>query len=307
MIPDIAYLILNYNPAGEQSATEILDNVLDTFYERKSHNLSSDVVLLDQGSPEKHQKWLIDKQRQHGFSTILSNRNIGISGAINFFVRTCKSPVIGLITSDVLVTTGMDEDLFSKVRIPDVYQATPFSDKSDVHYQIWNPREEFGADHPDLTDLKKKEISLLGKLMNKEKKSYLRYIGVEFNVMFWRRAIFDQIGYFDERWTACYENNDFSLRCFLAGGCTALSMDSFVWHYHKVTEKNKSRDQCFVHYGDDWAQKLRKLWDDKWPGLNKYIDIYEPLHDRNITHYPKLYERFKENVYLPFEQKIDYP
>jgi hypothetical protein len=48
------------------------------------------------------------------------------------------------------------------------------------------------------------------------------------------------------------------------------------------------------------------MWDDKWPGLNKYIDIYKPLHDRNITHYPKLYELFKENVYLPFEQQIDY-
>ena len=74
MITDIAYLILNYNPAGEQSATEILSNVLDTFYERKSRNLSCDVILLDQGSPENHQKWLIDKQRQYGFSAILLKR-----------------------------------------------------------------------------------------------------------------------------------------------------------------------------------------------------------------------------------------
>lgn len=306
MIPDVSYLILNYNPSGEINATEILGNVLDTFYKRRSRNLSSKVILLDQGSPENHQKWLIDKQRQYGFSAILLNRNIGISGAINFFVRTCKSPVIGLITSDVLVTTGMDEDLFNKVQMPEVYQATPFTDKSDVGYQIWNPKGEFGTDHPDLKDLKKKEMSLLGKLMNKENKSYLRYIGVEFNVMFWRRAIFDEIGYFDERWKACYENNDFSLRCFLAGGCTALSLNSFVWHYHKVTEKNRSREQCFAHYGDKWVQELRKKWDDKWPGLNKYIDIYKPLKDRNISHYPKLYEQFKKNVYLSYEQDIDY-
>ncbi|MCX5847497.1 MAG: glycosyltransferase [Deltaproteobacteria bacterium] len=306
MIPDIAYLILNYNPAGEQKATGILGTVLDTFYNRKSRNLSCDVFLLDQGSPEIHRKWIVDKQNQYGFSTILLNRNIGISRAINLFVRTCKSPVLGLITSDVLITTGMDEDLFSKVQIPEVYQATPFTDKSDVDYQMWQPREEFGADHLDLTDLKKTKISLLEKLINKEKKSYLRYIGVEFNVMFWRRAIFDEIGYFDEQWKACYENNDFSLRCFLAGGCTALSLNSFVWHYHKVTEKNRSRRQCFTHYGNDWAQKMRRMWDDKWPGLNNYIDIYKPLKDKNISHYPKLYEQFKKNIYLSYEQDIDY-
>ena len=306
MIPDIAYLILNYNPAGEPNATDILGTVLDAFYTRKSNSLSCDVFLLDQGSPEIHRKWIVDKQNQYGFSTILLNRNIGISRAINLFVRTCKSPVVGLITSDVLITTGMDEDLFSKVQIPEVYQATPFTDKSDVDYQMWQPREEFGVDHLDLTDLKKTKISLLEKLINKEHKGYLRYIGVEFNVMFWRRAIFDEVGYFDEQWKACYENNDFSLRCFLAGGGTALSMDSFVWHYHKVTEKNRSRDQCFTHYGNDWAQKLRRMWDDKWPGLNNYIDIYKPLKDKNISHYPKLYEQFKKNIYLSYEQDIDY-
>jgi GT2 family glycosyltransferase len=306
MIPDIRYLILNYNPLGETSATEILCTVMDTFYKCRSSHLSCDVYLLDQGSPESHRKWLVDKQSQYGFSAILLNRNIGISGAINFLVRTSKSPVIGLITSDVLITKGMDEDLYSKVQIPEVYQATPFTDKSDVDYQTWQPGEEFGADHVDLTDLKSKEVNFLGKIFQKGKKDYLRYIGVEFNVMFWRRTIFDEIGYFDERWKACYENNDFSLRCFLAGGCTALSLESFVWHYHKVTEKNRSREQCFAHDGEDWAQKLRRMWDDKWPDVNKYIDIYKPLKDKNISHYPKLYEQFKKNLYLPYEQNIDY-
>ncbi|HYA15788.1 MAG TPA: glycosyltransferase [Syntrophales bacterium] len=305
MIPDISYLILNYNPFGEKNATEILDKVLAAFYERKSAKLSSYVCLLDQGSPENHQKWLISKQQQYGFSTVLLKRNIGIGGAINFFVRASKSPVVGLITSDVLITTGMDEDLYNKVQIPEVYQATPFTDKSDVSFQKWCLKEDFGVDRLDLTEIKESETSFLGKLRKKKRKGYLRYIGVEFTVMFWRRSVFDKVGYFDERWKACYENNDFSLRCFLAGGCTALSTESFVWHYHKVTEKNKSREQCFAEYGNDWAQKLKKMWNSKWPGLNDYIDIYKPLKDKSISDYPKLYKKFKENVYLPFEQKLD--
>jgi GT2 family glycosyltransferase len=306
MIPDITYLILNYNPGGEQNAQNVLGQTIDTFYERKSPHLTCDVYLLDQGSTNRHRQWLLEKQNRYNFSTILLNRNIGISRAVNFIVRTSKAPVVGLITSDVVITSGMDEDLYCKVHISDVYQATPFTDKSDVDYQIWRPVEPYGADHVDLTKLRQEEKSFFRRLIQAEHKGYLRYIGVEFNVMFWRRAIFDKVGYFDERWKAAYENNDFSLRCFLAGGCTALSLDSFVWHYHKVTDKNQSREKSYEHYVEDWPKAMKNIWDLKWDNLNSYINIYKPLKNKSILDYPKFYEKFKHNLFLPYEQDIDY-
>ena len=140
MIPDISYLILNYNPEGESQAAEILEKTMDAFYERKSKNLSSEVFLLDQGSVPSHRAWLLEKQARYQFSLILLDRNIGISGAINRMARTCKSPVLGLITSDVIITSGMDEDLYGKVQIEEVYQATPFTDKSDLEYNAGSRR-----------------------------------------------------------------------------------------------------------------------------------------------------------------------
>lgn len=306
MIPDIAYLILNYNPDGEAKATDVLNGTIDTFYERKSNHLKCDVFLIDQGSTLNHRGWLIEKQTRLGFSTILLNRNIGISRAINLFVRTCKSPVIGLITSDVLITTGMDEDLYEKAQIPEVYQATPFTDKSDIDYQVWLPSEYYGSDNIDLGKLRAEKTSLLTTLFNGKIKNYLRCIGVELNVMFWRRSVFEKIGYFDEQWKASYENNDFSLRCFLNGGCTCISMDSFVWHYHKVTEKNKSKDRSHEGYLDNWPQETRKIWDRKWPQLASHVNVYKPLNNKSIADFPKFYEKFKHNIYLPFEQDIDY-
>ena len=306
MIPDIAYLILNYNPDGEEKATDVLNDTIDTFYQRKSEHLKCDVFLLDQGSTLNHRSWLVEKQNRFGFSTILLNRNIGISRAINLFVRTCKSPVIGLITSDVLITTGMDEDLYEKAQIPEVYQATPFTDKSDIDYQTWLPSKSYGYDHVDLAQLRAEKTSLLEPLFNGKSKNYLRCIGVEFNVIFWRRSVFEKIGYFDEQWKASYENNDFSLRCFLAGGCTGISMDSFVWHYHKVTEKNQSKDKSHAGYLDNWPKETRKIWDSKWPQMDSYINIYKPLKNKSIADYPKFYETFKHNISLPYEQAIDY-
>jgi GT2 family glycosyltransferase len=307
MIPDISYLILNFNPEGEKEAASILNATIDTFYERKSKKLKSDIFLLNQGSVQSHQAWLLEKQAQYNFSTILLNHNIGISSAINLFARTCKSPVIGLITSDVLITSGMDEDLFNKVQIEEVYQAAPFTDKSDLEYQRWSTKENFGSDHIDLAELKKQKASIFESLLGRQTKTYLRVVASELNVMFWRREIFETVGYFDERWKACYENNDFSLRCFLAGGCTAISMDSFVWHYHKVTEKSRAREKSYIGYIENcWPKEIRRLWDEKWPGLDSYIKIYDPLKNKTISDYPKLLKQFAHNIHLPYEQKKEY-
>lgn len=306
MLPDISYLILNYNPAGESMARDVLADTLAAFYERKSRNLRAEVFLFDQGSPDFHQAWLLERQKQYGFSLILLNRNIGISRALNLFVRMCKSPVVALITSDVVITTGMDEDLYEIVQIPEVYQATPYTDKSDLEYQIWHPGGEYGADHPNLEGLKKARGSMLRRFFGSAEQRYLRYIGAEFNVMFWRRSIFERVGYFDESWKAAYENNDFSLRCFLAGGCTALSLGSFVWHFHKVTEKNRSREQTYEGYVDNWREEMKRRWDDKWTRIEDYIDIYKPLGKKTIADFPELSARFQGNIYLPFEQPIGY-
>lgn len=300
MIPDITYLLLNYNPEGETVAQEVLDATIDSFYARKSKKISAEVFLLDQGTTPKHRQWLVEKQNKYNFILLLLNENIGISGAINRIVRLSRAPVVALVTSDVIVTTGMDEDLFEKVQIPEVYQATPFTDKSDIDYQVWQPKEKFGSDGLDLRSLKKKRNSLLGGLFANKYTAYLRCIGCELNVMFWRRSVFDKIGYFDERWKACYENNDFSLRCFLDGGCTAISKDSFVWHYHKMTEKNKARDQVYSHR--DWQQKIADEWNRRWPQVNRYIDIYKPLRNKTINDFPQLYEKYKKNICIPYEQ-----
>ena len=193
MIPDVSYLILNFNPEGENSAADILDATIKTFYERKSTHLKCEVFLLDQGSVQSHREWLLKKQARYQFSTILLNHNIGISGAINMMARTCKSPVLGLITSDVLITTGMDEDLFNKVQIEEIYQATPFTDKSDMDYHCWLPTESFGADRVNLTNLQSQKASLIERLLGRQKKTYIRVIGSELNVMFWRREVFDRV------------------------------------------------------------------------------------------------------------------
>lgn len=287
MISDITYLILDYNPEGESVAENVLGSTLASFYSRKSKSLSSTVYFLDQGTNSSHLKYILSQKAQYEFSLISMEKNIGIGNAINLIASISKSPVIGLITSDVVLTTGMDEDLYSKLlNNPEISQVLPLSDKSDLLYQTKAVPEEYGA---DFVKLPKKE-------------GYIRCIGAEFNVMFWRRSIFDKIGFFDGRWMAGYENIDYSLRCFLAWGCTAISMNSYVWHYHKMTHKNKAN---LLSYKDctqmDWQVYARKLWDTKWPDLSSYIDIYKPLDPTTVDDFTSLYSRFKHNIYRSYD------
>jgi len=95
-----------------------------------------------------------------------------------------------------LITSGMDEDLFNKVQIEEIYQATPFTDKSDVDYQKWLPKESFGSDHVNLTELRKQKTSFLDSLLGRQKKTYMKVLASELNVILWRREIFEKIGYF---------------------------------------------------------------------------------------------------------------
>lgn len=299
MIPDITYLILNYNSDREKIAQEVLHATIDSFYSRKSPKLSCEVFLLDHGTVPTHREWIVT-QKTYGYSAILLERNIGISGAINFLARKSKSPVVGLITSDIIIASGMDEGLYSKVQIPEVYQVTPLTDKSDLDYQVWRPSVPYGSDNVDLSDFSKKVGSAIRWFGSRDSRKYLSCVGAELTVMFWRRSVFREVGFFDEKWKACYENIDFGLRCFLKGGCTAISRDSFVWHYHKVTEKNGSRER--VYRVKNWQERIKREWENKRPGLDTYFDIYKPLKDKSINDYPRLYEAFKENIYLPYEQ-----
>ena len=170
MIPDISYLILNYNPEGESQAAEILEKTMDAFYERKSKNLSCEVFLLDQGSVPGHRAWLLEKQSRHQFSLILLDHNIGISGAINRMARTCKSPVLGLITSDVIITSGMDEDLYGKVQIEGFIRPPHLLIKATWNINAGSRTNLCGADPVRLESLQKQKSSLLDSLLARSPK-----------------------------------------------------------------------------------------------------------------------------------------
>ena len=67
-----------------------------------------------------------------------------------------------------------------------------------------------------------------------------------------KSQIFNEIGYFDERFFAYYEDVDFSIRLRYKGYSVAMMNDSYLQHYESASSKFNSQDEGnlspYVHY-----------------------------------------------------------
>ena len=173
---------------------------------------------------------------------------MGIAGGINFAARLSRSPYLCLVTSDTTFTPELDTVLLGELEVhQDIWQITPAVDKGDVPYQV-----QGYTDDPEP----------------------IRCISQELTIQCWKRKVFDVIGHWDERWLACYESLDYPLRLFLSGwGSAAITHKIACHHEHNTTLHNGSLADA---YGGEFEHgPLRKMWDEKWPGLNWNM-MYDP-------------------------------
>ena len=136
----------------------------------------------------------------------------------------------------------------------------------------------------------------------------LKCIANELTIQFWRREAFFEIGYWDERWKACYENNDWTLRLFLAGFDTAISFNCLCYHHHNTTTKNGAINQAYEGYLDMPSgldhKVLRRMWNDKWSDLEWHF-MYNParLTEENRQ---LMKQQYANNISLPLVQEVGY-
>ncbi|MCI0565501.1 MAG: hypothetical protein MN733_44120, partial [Nitrososphaera sp.] len=109
-----------------------------------------------------------------------------------------------------------------------------------------------------------------------------------------------------------YENLDYAVRLFLAGGYAAISHDTFCPHDFHMSMRSGARDHAYEGYagmtsGFDQSV-LQQLWETKWPQIKRYIDLYEPM--LYLDHAGRLrdimLQQYRSNVHLPYVQSVGY-
>jgi len=280
---DISYGVLDYNPASDPAAFALLEQCLESLATNRASRYRSEVFVVEQGNrdPDYCDK-VAGLCRRYRFQFIALDDNVGISRGINYIYRLARGNIISLVTSDIIFYSDTDRALMEELdNHSRLYQVTPCVNASSLGYQV----AEGVTGAP------------------------LKYcIANELTLQFWRREAFEEIGYWDERWKACYENNDWTLRLFLAGYDTAISFNSFCYHHHNTTSKNGAINHAYDGYLDMNKgldhKILRQMWNDKWPGLD-WNFMYNPgrLTEENRS---ALKAQFNNNLWLSPIQNVGY-
>jgi GT2 family glycosyltransferase len=278
---DITFGVLNYNPGNHPLAESVLRKCLLSLHDNISANLKSEVYVIDQASEGHTQQHIVQEYcNKFGWRSILLEKNIGISRGINMLARIARGRYVCLVTSDTEFTKDLDISLMNTLcSNPHVWQVCPASDKSELEHQ------RVGYQPSGLV---------------------YTLAAHELTILMWPRTTFDKIGYFDERWKACFENMDFALRIFLAGGNIAVSHDVYCPHEHAMSIKSGARNHTYDDYitmSDGFNQDiLHRMWDKKWEGL-PWSMLYQPPIESVRSQLAKI---FKHNIYLDYVQNVGY-
>lgn len=278
----VTYGILHYNPGQDAAATKAYLDAAESLAKNISPDLRAEVYLIDQASQPELTEQIA---RQHGFHAITLRSNVGISRGINLLASLARGEFISLVTSDVIFPRGIDDTLVASLRSdPTIYQICPVSDNSSLDHQRYDRAREDGI--------------LVDNLCQ------------ELTIQFWPRKVFEEIGYFDERWKACYENMDYALRIFLAGGRVVVDQKAFCHHEHNMCVKSGARNHTYdgyIHMPNGFNQDvLNMMWHNKWPDVSKYFDLYQTFtKDVSMTR-AAMFHAYSDKVYLPYVQEVGY-
>lgn len=202
----------------------------------RKHTKDFELLLVDDVSSDGSREYVC-YQSQHfeNTHTLLHQKNVGFSQSCNTGIQSSKSDFIILLNSDTVVTPGWADSLhetFSRsekdFNLNRVGMVGPVSNYAGGEQGI--QFDKYSLDQLDSSCLDhrktfKHSMQITGFLSG-------------FCVMI-RRKVFDEIGYFDDRFhIGFWEDNDFCLRAQLAGWSLIIDYSTFIHHHGSASFRN---------------------------------------------------------------------
>lgn len=186
------------------------------------------VLVVDNGSTDGSVEWL----KEHRVPSIFLKENTGFSGAVNTGIRAADTPYVLLLNNDTRVEPGfvaameraMDQSpkIFSvSSRMIQMYHPELLDDAGDM-YNILGWAYQRGV----------------GRSVNLYQKS-CRVFSACAGAAIYRRAVFDEIGLFDELHFAYLEDIDVGWRAKLYGYDNVYCPDAAVYHVGSGTSGSR--------------------------------------------------------------------
>ena len=184
--------------------------------------------MVDNGSTDGSVEWL----KEHRVPSIFLKENTGFSGAVNTGIRAADTPYVLLLNNDTRVEPGF---VAAMERAMD--QSPKIFSVSSRMIQMY---------HPELLDDAGDMYSILGwayqrgvgRSVNLYQKS-CRVFSACAGAAIYRRAVFDEIGLFDELHFAYLEDIDVGWRAKLYGYDNVYCPDAAVYHVGSGTSGSR--------------------------------------------------------------------
>ena len=226
---------------------------------------SYELILIDNGSIDGTAEYFrkLKKSIKTGMgrkisrlATIISKKNLGVSGSLNRGIKISKGEYVCYLNNDVIVTIGWLEGLIrcaeSDKRIGIVGCSSNSQSKNTGYVSLdWSS--------------KMKEIQRTAILISLSRKGICkREHFIHGLCMFIKREVINNIGLFDERYFPCFGDDlDYSFRAKKAGYRLVSAMDVYIYHFYCRSTKSKI---FLERYGkiEDVSIRSKRLFISKW-------------------------------------------
>lgn len=228
MNPKTAFIILNFN--GGRFVIDCLDSLVGELRREKRTNWQ--IIVVDNASTDQsleNIKKLVRSKKIKNLQIIKNSANIGFAAGNNIGIKNALSKgaqVIMLLNQDAKVEKGFLLPLLINPA-PIISPVLKFKRKEVWRYD-YGGRVNWTLGRPEHVE----KTSLLKNSNNLPKIDY-----VSGCAMMVRRKVFEQVGFFDEKYFLYFEDIDFCLRAKKAGFKVVVEPDSIVVHH--LSEKSK--------------------------------------------------------------------
>ena len=268
------------------NAADKIGKCIDSVLKHTKLSGQTQLLLIDDCSPDKDVKKVLSKYKDHKFVTIVRNKeNLGYTKNINKAIKFAKHSDVILLNSDTIVTKNWVKKITDAAYLsPSIGTVTPVSNSAGA-FSV--PKAGANLVSPFL------KLDGMADLVEKTGKNYMFDVptGNGF-CLFIKRAVFDKIGLFDDvNFPVGYgEENDFCMRVKKAGFLNTVILNTYIFHHEHASFSTRS--DMLMKNG---IERIKKIYPD-------YLDEIHVFGDNVI--FNKVKSELQNTIDDTFEQKI---
>ena len=187
-----------------------------------------EILVVDNGSSDGSVDWL----KSHQYPTIFLEENTGFSGAVNVGIKASKTPFVLLLNNDTEVEPDFIGEMIKAIRRSDQIFAVSSKMVQMYHKELM---DDAGDMYSILGWAYQRGVGRSSKGYNREREVFSACAGAAI----YRRAVFEQIGYFDEMHFAYLEDIDVCYRAKIFGWHNRYCPTAVVYHVGSGTSGSK--------------------------------------------------------------------